>query len=227
VSALQHIAFIMDGNRRWADRHGYQRVRGHKEGIMAIERVIAACIDNSVPYVSFYAFSKENWDRDKYEIRYLLRLMRFFLVRIEAGLASRLFRQTRVRFIGALDDFPAEIGALMRRMEGRDLPHVACTAVVAVSYSGREEILAAAAAAARAGESLTAAALGDRLQTAGIPDPDIIVRTSGVQRLSNFQPWQSIYSELLFIEKLWPDIAADDVAAVVDEYRRRDRRFGR
>lgn len=227
MAALKHIAFIMDGNRRWADRHRHHRVRGHKEGILAIERVIAGCISNSIPYVTFYAFSKENWDRDPYEIRYLLRLMRFFLVRIEAGLASRLFHRTKVRFVGELGDFPAEIQRLMGRMEQRDLPEVACTAVVAVSYSGRNEIISAAAAAVQAGEPLTSAALGNRLQTAGIPDPDMIVRTSGVKRLSNFLPWQSIYSELLFLEKLWPDVVEADVVAVVEEYRTRERRFGR
>jgi len=227
VAGLKHIAFIMDGNRRWADRHGHHRVRGHKEGILAIERIIAGCIDYCVPFVSFYAFSKENWDREKYEIRYLLRLMVFFLDRIDRGLASDLFRRTKVRFVGAVDDFPVEIGRLMKRMEDRDLPAVDCTAIVAVSYSGRDEILSAAAAAVRAGEPLTSVTLAARLQTAGIPDPDIIVRTSGVQRLSNFQPWQSIYSELLFVEKLWPDVDRDDVAFIIDEYNKRERRFGR
>jgi undecaprenyl diphosphate synthase len=218
----------MDGNRRWADQNNRSRVSGHKEGILAIERVIARCIYHSIPYATFYAFSAENWRRDEYEVRYLLRLMHRYLALIKQNqLSTHLYNRVQVRFIGDKMRFPPPIQSIMEQMETRDLLSSDCQVAVAVSYSGRDEILQAINLGISEGiTQFDQAALARFLYAPHFPDPDLIVRTSGVKRLSNFLTWQSVYSELLFVNKFWPEINDEDIDSMVSDFRLRERKYG-
>ncbi len=225
-----HVAIIMDGNGRWATRRGLPRVAGDRAGVEAVRRTIRAAMEAGVGCLTLYAFSSENWRRPAGEVTDLTGLLRHFL-RNEVGELDRA--GVRLRVIGDRARFDRDIQAELEAAERRTAGNAKLTLVVALSYGGRAEIVAAARAvaeAARAGRldpaSLTEEGFGGLLSTAGIPDPDLVIRTSGEQRLSNFLLWQSAYAELVFLDVLWPDFAAAHFEEALAEFNRRERRFG-
>ena len=226
----RHVAIIMDGNGRWAKERGFPRLEGHRAGAESVREVMEACIELGVEYLTLYAFSSENWSRPATEITALMSLLDRFL----DEKAKDLDRQNvRLLAIGQLDRLPAKTRALIERIKVRTAGHTTMTLVLALSYGGREEIVSAArslATDAVAGRISPADIDGDlfasRLQTAGIPDPDLLIRTSGEMRISNFLLWQISYAEMVIVKKFWPDFRQGDLFEAVEEYKRRHRRFG-
>ncbi|MBM3608746.1 MAG: isoprenyl transferase [Alphaproteobacteria bacterium] len=226
----QHVGIIMDGNGRWAASRGLPRVEGHRRGVEALRRTLRIAGDYRIPFITIYAFSTENWRRPAQEITYLLGLLRRF---IRNDLAELHRNGVRVRMIGARANVPPDVIALMDEAETLTRDNKNMTLVVAFNYGARQEIAGAArdlAERVALGE-LDPAAIDTELfalalDTAGMPDPDLIIRTSGEQRLSNFLLWQAAYAEFVFLPIHWPDFdkpAFDDALA---EFHRRDRRYG-
>jgi undecaprenyl diphosphate synthase len=224
------VAIIMDGNGRWAAARGLPRVAGHRAGVQAVRRTIEAAVQLGVEWLTLYAFSSENWRRPVSEVLDLTGLLRHFL---KSEIAELKAQGVRLRFIGDRARFERDIQFDLGAAE-RDTAHnTRLNLVLALSYGGRAEIVAAAQAAARAIASgaLVADELDEErftgfLSTTGIPDPDMIIRTSGEQRLSNFLLWQCAYAELVFLDLLWPDFGPEAFGAALAEFARRERRFG-
>ena len=225
-----HVAVIMDGNGRWAAARGLPRVAGHRAGAQAVRRTVEAAIAEGVGWLTLYAFSSENWRRPPGEVLDLTGLLRHYL---RSEVAEMARNGVRLRFIGDRGRFDPDICADLLRAERDTAGNARLNLTVALSYGGRADILLAAraAAAAAAAGTLDPATLdedgfGGLLSTAGIPDPDLLIRTSGEQRLSNFLLWQAAYAELVFLDVLWPDFAAADLAGALAAFARRRRRFG-
>jgi undecaprenyl diphosphate synthase len=226
----RHIAIIMDGNGRWAKERGLPRLEGHRSGAESVREVMEACIELGVKYLTLYAFSSENWNRPKAEVSALMALLDRFL----SEKAKDLDRQNvRLLCIGQLERLPKKTRALIAKIEARTADHTAMTLVLALSYGGREEIVCAARSLAVAAVAGTLAAdeidsevFAAHLQTVGIPDPDLLVRTSGEMRISNFLLWQISYAEIVIVKKFWPEFRQGDLFETVKEYQRRSRRFG-
>ena len=225
-----HVAIIMDGNRRWAAARGLPRIAGHRAGAKAVRRTIKAAIEGRVDWLTLYAFSSENWSRPQTEVSDLTGLLRHYL---REELSELKAQGVRLRIIGDRTRFDGDIRADLDRAERETACNVRLNLNVALSYGARSEIVAAArraAQAARAGtldpDALDEAAFAGLLSTAGMPDPDLVIRTSGEHRLSNFLLWQSAYAELVFTDVLWPDFGASEFAAALAEFSRRERRFG-
>jgi undecaprenyl diphosphate synthase len=226
----RHVAIIMDGNGRWAAKRGLPRLEGHRRGVEALRRTVRAAIELDIRWLTIYSFSSENWRRPVEEIGDLFGLLRIFVRRDLADLHARA---VKVRFIGSRDGLPPDIAGLLGEAENLTRDNGGLTLVVAFNYGARQEILAAARAVADAAlrGAVEPAALDETrfeafLETTGIPDPDLLIRTSGEQRLSNFLLWQSAYAELVFMPVLWPDFGRSALNAAINEFRARDRRFG-
>ncbi len=221
---LKHIAFIMDGNGRWAKKRLLPRKVGHREGVKALERVIDACEKRGIKEVSFYAFSTENWSRPQEEIDALFDMVRKFA---DNELKSYVERNMTVRFMGDVTKLPKDtLDALNRITSAVRKNGEGMVVNIGLNYGGRDEIVTAVKALVDSGEEITKENIESRLYTNGMSDPDVIVRSSGEKRLSNFMLWQSAYSELIFIDDLWPDFNAATVDSIIDEYAKRTRRFG-
>jgi undecaprenyl diphosphate synthase len=230
VRAPRHVGLIMDGNGRWAAARGLPRFEGHRRGVEALRRTVRAAIDLGISYLTVYSFSAENWSRPREEVHSLLGLLHRF---IRNDLAELHGNNVRVRVIGARSDLAAEIADLLREAEHVTRANTGLTLVVAFNYGSRQEIAAAARALAEevaAGrlkpEDIDADALATQLDTADLPDPDLIIRTSGEQRLSNFLLWQAAYAEFVFLPTLWPDFDRAALQTALEEYAHRERRFG-
>jgi len=226
----RHVAIIMDGNGRWAAARGLPRIAGHRAGAAAVRRTIEAAIDQGVQWLTLYAFSSENWRRPATEVSALTGLLRHYL---RSELAELTANGVRLRVIGERERFDADIRADLEQAERDTAVNTRLNLTVALSYGGRAEIVAAARAVAEGAQrglldprALDEAAFGRLLFTADTPDPDLVIRTSGEQRLSNFLLWQSAYAELVFQDVLWPDFGAPHLAAALAEFARRERRFG-
>lgn len=225
-----HIAIIMDGNGRWAKARGLPRTAGHKRGAEAVRRTVEAAREMGVSFLTLYAFSSENWKRPQGEVTDLMGLLRLYL-RNEVKTLHK--NGIRLRVIGDRSRLSPEIVALIEESEAKTAANAAMTLVLALSYGGRQEIVAAArslaadvAAGRLALDQVDEDALSARLFTADIPDPDLIIRTSGEQRISNFLLWQCAYAELVFQDVLWPDFGRDDLEAAIRAFHGRERRFG-
>jgi len=231
-----HIAIIMDGNGRWAKQRGLPRTEGHKAGVEAFERVCEYAAGLGVPHLTFYAFSTENWARPPEEVAGLMALFRNQLENSKLRRAENEQKRWRIRYIGDLREggpVPTDILQLLREMEERSADMGGTVVNLAVNYGGRQEILHAAkrlAALCKQGallpEKLTEQDIEDGLYTAGQPMPDLIIRPSGEQRLSNFLLWQSAYAEFWFSSVLWPDFTPAHLDEALAVYAARDRRFG-
>ncbi len=226
----RHVAIIMDGNGRWAASRHLPRIAGHREGARAVRRTIEAAIRHGVEWLTIYAFSSENWRRPAGEVLDLTGLLRQYLRTEVAELAKN---GVRLRFIGDRTRFDPDIQNDLAQAEAGTAQNTRLNLIVALSYGSRSEILGAARAMAEAmregrldPEAVTETCFGRFLSTDGIPDPDLIIRTSGEQRLSNFLLWQAAYAELAFLDVLWPDFGDTHFAAAMAEYARRERRFG-
>ncbi len=226
----RHIAVIMDGNGRWARLRGLPRAAGHQAGAEALRRTLKASIELGIEYLTVYAFSSENWKRPEAEVDDLMGLLRFYLKKEISHLKGR---GIRLWFIGELSGLAPDVVEIMDHATRETAGGEALTVVVALNYGGRDEIVRAARSLARdccesglKPDEIDEALLTSKLDTAGMPDPDLIVRTSGEQRLSNFLAWQSAYSEMVFVPVLWPDFGRVDMESAIDEFRQRDRRYG-
>ncbi len=220
---LRHLGIIMDGNGRWATARGLMREAGHRSGAETFKRVVEHCIDRDIELVTVYAFSTENWKRPAREVEGIIKLLVEYL---EEGIAGGREKNSRVRFIGDRSRFSPEIQELMRRAEekSKDFPH---SLNVALNYGGRADIVTAVNKLISEGKTeVTEDDISNSLYTYSQPDPDLIIRTGGEMRLSNFLTWQSAYSELYFTNKLWPDITSDDIDEALKFYSSRQRRFG-
>lgn len=226
----RHVGIIMDGNGRWAAARGLPRALGHKAGAEAARRAIEAAAESGIGWLTLFAFSSENWQRPADEVRDLTLLMRHYL----NTEVARLVREgVRLRVIGERERFGPDLVRAIDRAEAATAHGARLNLNVALSYGGRAEIATAAREIARraaAGEldpaSIDERSFGGFLGTAGMPDPDLIIRTSGEQRISNFLLWQAAYAEFVFQDVLWPDYAAQHLAAALGEFGRRERRYG-
>ncbi|MDZ4095613.1 MAG: polyprenyl diphosphate synthase [Paracoccaceae bacterium] len=227
---LDHVAIIMDGNGRWATNRGWPRLVGHRKGAERVKQIVRCAPDLGISWLTIYAFSTENWKRSTEEV---LGLMSIFARYIERE-ADRLAAEgVRMRFIGDRSRLDAKLQRLMEGIETRTAPLSRLNLTVAINYGGRDELVRAAVRLARdvaegrlAPADVTEAAITARLDTAGLPDPDLVIRTSGETRTSNFLPWQSAYAEYEFTETLWPDFSPEELARIVGRFGGRERRFG-
>jgi len=226
----RHVAIIMDGNGRWAQRRGLPRLAGHRAGLEAVRRVVEMCPDFGIGTLTLFAFSTENWRRPPDEVRGLMALFRRYLRKEAAELAEK---GVRVRFIGDRTRLDLDIQQMMAGVEAHTAGCDRYDLVLAVNYGGRAEIAAAAqalacevAAGLRRPESVDEAAIAARLQIADLPEPDLVIRTSGEQRISNFLLWQCAYSEFVFVDEFWPDFDRDALERAMRAFGARERRFG-
>lgn len=226
----EHVAIIMDGNGRWAKARGLPRIAGHRRGAEAVRRTVTAATEFGIRYLTLFGFSSENWKRPGGEVDDLMGLLRVYL---RAEVAELHRNGVRIRIIGDRTRFSSDIVKLIVNAEALTHDDNRLTLVVALSYGGRDDILHAArelVAEAAAGsvrpEEIDAIRFADHLFTAGIPDPDLLIRTSGEQRISNFLLWQLAYTELVFTDTLWPDFGGGDLEKAVQEFQGRDRRYG-
>ena len=223
-----HVAIIMDGNGRWAEARGLPRAAGHNRGVEVLRHTISAAIELGIAYLTVYAFSMENWERPAPEVAGLMGLLRRYL---RGEIAEFHKNGVRLRVIGERSRLPLDIVRLIEDAEASTVGNRHLTLVVALSYGGRQDIVAAARrlAEATAAGRLDSSAIDERrfaveLFTGNIPDPELVIRTSGEQRISNFLLWQSAYSELVFFDKYWPDFVKEDLAEAVRIFHTRDRR---
>ncbi len=227
----KHVAIIMDGNGRWAKARGLPRTAGHQRGSEAIKRTIKAAHELGIRYVTFFGFSSENWSRPENEVKELMRLLRTYLRSETADLHKN---GIRLRVIGDRRAFDQDIIDLIDNAESLTADNTGITMIIALNYGGRQDILHAANALAahvhkekrKLSEEEINALFPQFLMTAGIPDPDLMIRTSGEQRISNFLLWPCAYTEFIFSPTLWPDFGKDSLEHCLHEYARRDRRFG-
>ena len=226
----RHIAIIMDGNGRWAQARGQPRISGHRRGADAVRRTVTAVGELGVPYLTLFGFSSENWKRPSTEVQDLMGLLRHYL---RGEIAELHQNGVRLRVIGEVGRLAPDIVTLIENAEALTRDNARLNLTVALSYGGRAEIVAATRAIAAevaqgaiAAEAVDEAAIARHLFTADLPDPDLLIRTSGEQRISNFLLWQCAYAELVFTKTLWPDFGRSDLDHAIDEYRCRERRYG-
>lgn len=226
----RHIAIIMDGNGRWAEARGLPRIAGHRAGVRAVRAVVEECARAQVQYLTLFAFSLENWRRPEDEVGALMALLDHYLMK---ELGTLMENNIRLFTIGRTEDLPDHVRKTLDSVVERSSKNTGMNLVLALSYSGRQDILDAVKRyvqeAVRAGkdpDTLDEEGFSSHLATAGIPDPDLLIRTSGEMRISNFLLWQMAYTELFVTDKLWPDFNEKDLSAALDEFRTRERRFG-
>lgn len=225
-----HVAIIMDGNGRWARQQSLSRLEGHKRGIEVARDVVTAAAHMGVSYLTLYAFSSENWRRDQQEVSGLMALLKHYL---EHETNSLRKDNIRLKVIGERERLPTVILTLIEQVEELTRSNTGMTLQMAISYGSRDELVHAAKTIAEkvrdhrlSPEDITEDVFEQHLYTAGIPDPDLLIRTSGEQRISNYLLWQLAYTELVFVEKFWPDFTAEDLTEAFVVYQNRERRFG-
>ncbi|HEV7449534.1 MAG TPA: polyprenyl diphosphate synthase [Candidatus Paceibacterota bacterium] len=219
------VGIILDGNRRWAKEKGLPKLEGHREGLLVtLKNIIRATKDCGIPNLAVFLFSTENWSREGAEVAYLMNLFR---EQWKSELTDLGKEGVRVRFVGQRERFDPDLQKAMNEIEADTANNTELTLWACMSYGGRAEIVDAAKATVTAGEEITEESLRKHFWSAEMPDPDIIIRTSGEKRLSGFLLWQSAYSELFFIDKNWPDFSKDDLEGVLKEFAERERRHGK
>ena len=225
-----HVSIIMDGNGRWAREQGHERIFGHKKGVETVRVVAEAAAEAGVKYLSLYAFSEENWGRPKEEVDFLMHLM---MDSIASEVEMLMKNGVRFRVLGNLARLPEALQQGIAALEEKTRENTALDLILFVSYSGKWDIFQAAKkfAAEHSGEDIEKitdmSAFSKYLVTDGIPDPDLIIRTSGEERISNYLLWQGAYSERLFVKKMWPEFGKEDFTAALAEFASRDRRYGK
>ncbi len=226
-----HVSIIMDGNGRWAQEQGLERVCGHKKGVETVRTVTEAAAEAGVKYLSLYAFSEENWGRPKTEVDFLMRLM---MDSIAAEVEALMKNGVRFHVLGNMERLPEALRDAISMLEEKTKDNTTIDLILFVSYSGRWDIFQAAkkfAEAHRGDEELESVSdmseFSKYLVTDGIPDPDVIIRTSGEQRISNYLLWQGAYSEFVFVKKMWPEFSKEDFFDALAEYASRNRRYGK
>ncbi len=227
----RHVAIIMDGNGRWAQKRLLSRIFGHEKGADAVRAVVRTCRELGISFLTLYAFSTENWQRPPMEVDALMGLLRRF---VDSEAAEMIGNNIRLHVIGTIARLPADLQAALRRLMGATAAHTALQLNLALSYGGRDEITRAVQAIARrvqAGalspESITEETLAAHLDTRDIPDPDLLIRTGGDMRISNFLLWQLAYTEIFVTPILWPDFGRESFLEILNDFQLRERRFGR
>jgi undecaprenyl diphosphate synthase len=228
--APKHVAIIMDGNGRWATQHGVSRSKGHRKGADAVKEAIEGAVNCGVQYLTLYAFSTENWNRPKDEVNDLMGLLKMYLKKEVRTLSKE---GVRLQVIGRREGLSPDIRTMIDKAEDRTKDNCRITLVIALNYGAREEIVSGVQDIVRKAvngeinpDQIDESVLSSSLFTKEIPDPDLIIRTSGEQRLSNFLLWQAAYSEFLFLPVLWPDFTREVFAEALTEFQKRERRFG-
>lgn len=226
----KHIAIIMDGNGRWAKERGKLRVFGHSKGVDAVRQVVEAAVEIGVPYLTLYAFSTENWNRPKFEV---IALMEILVSAINKETQTLMKNGVKLNAIGDLKHLPESCYKQLSKAINLTSNNTNCTLTLALSYSSRQEITEATKRIVKqvcdgelSIEQIDQDMLSNSLETANMPDPELMIRTSGEQRISNFLLWQLAYSELYFVDKLWPDFSKNDFYEAIIAYQKRERRFG-
>jgi len=226
----RHVAIIMDGNGRWATERGQPRSAGHRQGVEALRRTVRAAGEMGIGVLTLYSFSSENWSRPASEVRFLLELLRRF---IRTDVAELHQANVRLMMIGDRDGLEASLRLMVEEAEALTRGNEGMRLVIAFNYGSRQEITRAVQAMARkvadgsmTPEDITPAAIGDHLDTAGLPEPDLLIRTGGEQRISNYLLWQCAYTEFVFIPEYWPEFNGELLGRAIATYRMRDRRFG-
>ena len=229
--SLQHIAVIMDGNGRWAQKRGLPRAAGHKKGAETVKEIAKAANERGVRFLTLYAFSTENWQRPKDEVKTLMDLLRQYL---KSDLAELHKHGIRIRFIGERYMLDKDIVESMEQLEQNTADNKGMTLILAISYGSRQEIVAAVrkvAAMVKKGDisesDVDIDLVSGMLYTKDVPDPDILIRTSGEQRISNYLLWQLAYAELFFTKTLWPDFTPNELGEIIDNFYLRERRYGK
>ncbi|WP_018516391.1 isoprenyl transferase [Rhizobium leguminosarum] len=230
VTVPEHVAIIMDGNGRWAKQRGLPRTMGHRKGVEAVRETVRAAGAAGIKYLTLFAFSSENWRRPEAEVSDLLGLLKAFIRR---DLAELHRQNVRIKVIGDRHSLRSDILGLLLEAEETTKDNTSLTLVISFNYGSRDEIARAVVSLARDVEAgrlraqdITPALINARLDTAGIPDPDLIIRTSGEERLSNFLLWQAAYSEFIFLPEYWPDFSPEIFRSALETFASRDRRFG-
>lgn len=226
MNVPRHIAIIPDGNRRWAKERGLPIFRGHKRGVEVFEEIGAAALDRGVQYITFWGFSSENWKRSKREVAYLMKLFKWIFTNKIDDFNNR---NVRINVLGRVDEFSKELQRCIHAAMRITKNNTRGVLNLALNYGGRAEIIDMVKKALRnklAPQAVTEASVARLMYSDSIPDPDLIIRTSGEQRLSGFLPWQQTYSELYFSKKYWPDFTEKDLDCAIREYNARQRRFG-
>jgi undecaprenyl diphosphate synthase len=226
----KHVAIIMDGNGRWAKARGLPRTAGHRKGVEAVRRTVEAARELGIPYLTMFGFSSENWRRPEGEVFDLMQLLRFYL---RSEIAELHKNGVRLRVIGDRSKLSGDIVTMIEKAEELTRGNTDLNLIIALSYGSRQEIADATRQMVRDAlegllrpEDITEESFSARLLTRDIPDPDLLVRTSGEQRISNFLLWQSAYTELVFVDTLWPDFTKRDLEDAIREFNQRDRRYG-
>jgi len=226
----KHIAIIMDGNGRWAEKRGLSREVGHREGSRSLKKIVQACYEMGIQYLTIYAFSTENWNRPKKEVDSLMKLMMEYLKNAENELKGK---NVRIRVIGDKQGLSKELVDEINRVEAATAHFTQMTFLIAINYGGRQDIVDAITkmfedikAGRQSEKDIDINRLSEYLYTSGVPDPDLLIRTSGELRLSNFLIWQCSYSEFYFTEVLWPDFTVRHLEEAIMHYQRRQRRYG-
>ena len=227
----QHIAIIMDGNGRWAEQHKLARAKGHEQGGETVQRTLDLCIEKGIPWLTLYAFSTENWGRSKIEVTYLMNMLAKYL---KERLPELMEKNVRLHAIGELYMLPKNCRKQLEECLEKTKGNTAMNLVLALSYGSRQEITAAARAVAEmvqrgeiAPADITPELLGSKLYTADMPDPDLLIRTSGEMRISNYLLWQISYAEIWVTNVLWPDFGRAELDAALESFHSRNRRFGK
>lgn len=224
-----HIAIILDGNGRWAEKRGLDRSQGHKKGSETVKTIVDYCDKIGIKYITLYAFSTENWQRPDSEVNEIMRLLRLYLNELK----KYAQRNAKITVLGDTSKLPLDIRGQIKEVENETKNNTGISVNIAINYGGRQEITAAASKIAAlvaykelTPDDITPDLFEKFLYTSSIPSPDIILRPGGEKRLSNFLLWQSAYSELIFSDVLWPDFTTHDLDLAIEEYRRRNRRYG-
>ena len=227
---VDHVGIIMDGNRRWARSKGLKKIEGHKQGAETAKNIIESAVEHHISYLTLFAFSSENWKRRSSEVSDLISLLRYFL---NKEINNLIKSGIKLKVLGELSLFPSDIINLINKSVNLSKNNEKLNLIIAINYGSRQEITHAVKKIASDAllknikiNEITEATIANSLYTEGVPDPDLIIRTGGDCRLSNFLLWQSAYSELLFIKKAWPDFSKDDFVHAVNEFNGRERRFG-
>ena len=221
---VKHLALILDGNRRWAKQKNLPVPKGHQAGLLTLEKIIKAAIKRKIKYITVYGFSTENWGRNKLEVRALVELLKYAVEKYEGMLQEN---DLQLKIIGRLNDFPKSVKSAFDKVTHRLKNNQSGVLTLALSYGGRDEIVRAAQKAKKVSGKLTEETFSTLLDTAELSDPDLVIRTGGIKRLSNFLPWQITYSELYFTDILWPDFSSNHLDTALRNFAKRKRNFGK
>ena len=219
----KHVAIIMDGNGRWGLKKKNSRNFGHKQGLQTVEIILKKTIEKKIPYLTLFSFSTENWKRPRGEIRFLLNLIREYF---DKHLDKIIKQGVRIRIFGQINKFPKDVKKILNKVQNKTKKNTKINVILALNYGSRDEILYAIKNMFRKKLKINKSNFENQLYTLNIPDPDILIRTGGKKRLSNFLLWQMAYTELFFVEKLWPDFNSNDLMKILNKFKSIKRNFG-